>query len=68
MVATTKQVLEIYALLVKENNRLNRWKSEAIVVLGDWEEVWEAAGRPGPLGRSKAKNVLDEIKRLKELE
>ena len=26
-----------------------RWKAEALVVLGQWDEVWEALGRPGPL-------------------
>lgn len=37
-----------------ELERLRAWKAEAMEVLGQWEQVWEAAGRPGPLGGSKA--------------
>src|SRR6186997_2671326 len=42
--------------------RLEAWKAEAITVLDQWEAVWEAAGRPGPIGRSKA----DSVRRLLE--
>jgi hypothetical protein len=41
--------------------RLEAWKAEAIAVLCAWEEVWEAAGRPGRLGSSKARAVRDWI-------
>lgn len=34
-------------------------------MLSAWEKVWQAAGRPGPLGRSMAENTADEIARLK---
>lgn len=34
--------------------RLRQWKAEAIMVLDQWELVWEAAGCPGELGESKA--------------
>jgi len=34
-----------------------------MTVLGEWEKVWEAAGRPGPLGGSKAENVRLQIER-----
>lgn len=44
---------------------LLRWKDEALTVLGQWEKVWQAAGRPGPLGRSMAENTAAEIARLK---
>ena len=44
---------------------LLRWKDEALTVLSQWEKVWQAAGRPGPLGRSMAENTADEIARLK---
>lgn len=33
---------------------LRRWKAEAMTVLDEWEATWEAAGRPGHLGQSKA--------------
>ncbi len=36
---------------------LARWKAEATEVLGAWEQVYEAAGCPGPLGGSKAEAV-----------
>jgi hypothetical protein len=44
---------------------LVRWKDEALTVLSAWEKVWQAAGRPGPLGRSMAENTAAEIARLK---
>jgi hypothetical protein len=37
---------------------LRRWKREATIVLGEWEKVWLAAGQPGPIGPSKARNLL----------
>jgi len=37
---------------------LIRWKAEAMMVLDEWERVWEAAGRPGALGESKARAML----------
>lgn len=40
-----------------ELQRLRQWKAEATEVLTAWEQVWEAAGRPGRLGESKAKAV-----------
>lgn len=43
---------------------LEHWKDEAIEVLTGWERVWEACGRPGPLGASKADNVGAYIIRL----
>ncbi len=43
--------------LADELAQLRTWKAEAMEVLGQWEQVWEAAGRPGPLGGSKAEAV-----------
>ena len=40
-----------------EIDSLRRWKSEALQVLDQWEQVWIAAGCPGPLGSSKAESV-----------
>lgn len=40
-----------------ELDRLRAWKREALAVLAEWEKVWEAAGRPGVLGESKATAV-----------
>jgi hypothetical protein len=48
-----------------EIERLRRWKSEALKVIDEWEMTWEAAGRPGPLGASKAVNVIGKINRLR---
>jgi hypothetical protein len=44
-----------------EVERLREWKAEAMTVLGDWEAVWEAAGRPGQLGGSKAQGVREWV-------
>lgn len=44
-----------------ELDQLRRWKEEAMLVLAEWERVWEAAGRAGPLGGSKAENVRRKI-------
>lgn len=37
-----------------ELERLRRWKAEAIPVLSAWDKVFDALGRPGGLGQSKA--------------
>jgi hypothetical protein len=44
-----------------ELQRLRAWKAEAIEVIGSWEQVWEALGRPGRLGESKAAAVLRAV-------
>lgn len=44
---------------------LERWKAEALTVLAEWENVWEMAGKPGPLGSSKALSTMHEIERLR---
>ena len=31
-----------------------RFKAEALIVLDEWERLWEALGRPGRIGQSKA--------------
>ena len=46
-----------------ETEHLRAWKAEAMEVLAEWEKVWVAAGRPGPLGGSKAENVRRQIER-----
>jgi hypothetical protein len=50
-----------------EIDRLRRWKYEACIVLGNWEQTWEAAGKPGPLGSYMPSAVADEIIRLRGL-
>jgi hypothetical protein len=37
----------------------DRWKSETITVLSEWDAVWLAAGKPGRLGQSKAKAMRE---------
>lgn len=49
------------AMFNRTIERLLAWKAEAMTVLAEWEKVWELAGRPGPLGRSKAANIGDFI-------
>jgi len=49
-----------------ELERLRAWKAEAMFVLGQWEQAWEAAGRPGALGTSKAIATAEEIRRLRD--
>lgn len=46
---------------------LFRWKAEAKTVLSTWEAVWEALGKPGTLGDSKAAAVLAEVTRLRDV-
>jgi hypothetical protein len=48
---------ELIGDLRAEIDHLRQWKAEAIQVLNDWEDVWVAAGQPGPLGGSKAANT-----------
>jgi hypothetical protein len=43
--------------LERELNGLKAWKTAAMAVLSDWENVWEAAGKPGTVGMSKAECV-----------
>lgn len=50
-----------------ELEQLRRWKAEAAEVLTRWEDVWQALGRPGPLGRPKSEGVLAEVTRLREV-
>jgi len=52
--------------------RLTRWKSEATTVIAQWETVYDALGRPGVLGDSKAEAasrhamaLTDEVFRLR---
>lgn len=46
--------------------QLERWKREACEVMTKWEAVWDALGRPGKLGRSKAEGALAEVVKLKD--
>lgn len=53
-------------LAFSEIDNLRRWKSEALQVFTEWEEVYDAIGRPGPLGASKAANIaalIDSLRR-----
>lgn len=51
--------------LLDEIEELRRWKAEATHVLSQWDDVWQAAGSPGPLGSSKAAAVKDLLDRLR---
>jgi hypothetical protein len=52
--ATQEDVVDAMKRLETERNILKQWKAEAMIVLGEWEKTWEAAGSPGRLGESKA--------------
>ena len=45
----------------EEISRLRDWKMSATEVISGWEDVWEAAGRPGRLGQSKSVAVMNLI-------
>lgn len=49
----------------KERDALRNWKTSAMNVLAEWDTAWEAAGRPGKLGSSKAAATTSEIATLK---
>lgn len=47
-----------------ETERLRQWKAEALVVLAQWDEVWDALGRPGGLGESRAEASKAKVLRI----
>ena len=47
--------------LQHEVRELEAWKLSAMLVLGEWEKVWEAVGKPGRLGASKAVSVREYL-------
>lgn len=51
----------------EELERLRAWKAEAMHSLREWDLVFDALGRPGPLGPTKAANALAEIQRRQPL-
>lgn len=52
------------AALIAEVERLRRWKREAMLVMGDWEQLYETLGRPGMIGQSKAYGAASYVGRL----
>jgi hypothetical protein len=50
-----------------EIDSLRRWKQESLEVLASWEQVWIAAGSPGPLGSSKADSVRRVLENRQEV-
>jgi hypothetical protein len=49
----------------EELRRLRAWKAEATEVIAMWDAIWEALGRPGPLGRPKSECVAREVYRMR---
>lgn len=45
----------------QEMQRLRDWQTSAMHELGKWDAVFDALGKPGPLGESKAANALAEL-------
>lgn len=56
---------KLVAGLREEVKSLQQWKREACEVIGKWERVHEALGKPGKLGKSKADGALAEVERLR---
>lgn len=54
----TETMLDI---MTAHGQRLEDWKESAMSILSDWDMVWEASGKPGKLGSSKAESVLKYI-------
>lgn len=53
-------------LLAAQVAELERWKAEAILVIVDWEWVWDALRCPGEYGKSKAAAALAAVNRMNE--
>ena len=43
---------------------LEGWKAEALLVLGEWDDVFIALDEPGELGDSKAAGALEAVREL----
>lgn len=48
-----------------ELRRLEAWKREALIALAEWDEVFDALGRPGQWGASKAESARAEVERIR---
>jgi len=58
----------VYATCIREQvEPLEAWKESAINVLGEWDKVHEALGKPGKLGESMAEASLLEVQKLRAL-
>jgi len=58
----------VYATCIREQvEPLEAWKESAINVLGEWDKVHEALGKPGKLGESMAAASLLEVQKLRAL-
>ena len=59
---------EGFATCIREEvEPLEQWKESAIKVMGEWDKVHEALGKPGKLGESMAAASVAEIERLRVL-
>ena len=53
-----EQLALLFGPAPTELDRLRRWKSEAEAVIEEWDTLWEMAGCPGELGKTKAAGLL----------
>jgi hypothetical protein len=58
------QTIDDLRAAAAELRRLRSWKASAMNVLREWDDVWEALDRPGPLAGSKATNSLRAVRHL----
>lgn len=59
-------VKEMHEEFERKIESLELWKSCASHNLGQWDEVWEAAGKPGQLGSLKPVETKAEVERMRE--
>ncbi|MFA7265748.1 MAG: hypothetical protein WC054_05500 [Candidatus Nanopelagicales bacterium] len=64
LAATVVELWERLATVEAEQDKLARWKAEAMIVLAGWDEVWRVAGCPGALGESTSTATAKHIDAL----
>jgi predicted nuclease with TOPRIM domain len=52
--------------LIDELEKLLKWKKEATAVMEEVQAEWEAAGKPGVMGQSHARNMATQIEMLRD--
>jgi hypothetical protein len=65
LIAAAPDLAKTVMALTAENERLERWKAEALTVLKQWNDVWVALGHPGKLGDLLSAASVAEIERLR---
>ncbi len=61
MKSRKEDIVMMFRKACMDRDTLKHWKQEGMLVLGEWESVWDSAGSPGTLGQSKAAAVREFI-------